>query len=98
MPDFDHTVRAKVTGLTPKTTYYYRFVAGSDISATGTTRTAPSANEANPRVRFAWFVCQNWSANHWQAMSLLAAETDSRLRRAPGLWCPGPREATTSPK
>ncbi|CDY75847.1 Phosphodiesterase/alkaline phosphatase D [Caballeronia glathei] len=76
VPDFDHTVRAKVTGLTPKTTYYYRFVAGSDISATGTTRTAPSANEANPRVRFAWFVCQNWSANHWQAMSLLAAETD----------------------
>ncbi|GJH17173.1 alkaline phosphatase D family protein [Caballeronia novacaledonica] len=74
--DYDFTVRTKVTGLTAKTTYYYRFVAGSDVSVTGTTRTAPAANEAIPQLRFAWFVCQNWSANHWQAMSLLAAETD----------------------
>jgi alkaline phosphatase D len=74
--DYDFTVRTKVTGLAAKTTYYYRFVAGSDISATGTTRTAAAANEAIPQLRFAWFVCQNWSANHWQAMSLLAAETD----------------------
>ena len=76
VPDYDFTVRAKVTGLAAKTTYYYRFVAGSDISVTGTTRTAATATEAIPQLRFAWFVCQNWSANHWQAMSLLAAETD----------------------
>ncbi|GJH12604.1 alkaline phosphatase D family protein [Caballeronia novacaledonica] len=76
VPDYDFTVRTKVTGLAAKTTYYYRFVAGSDVSVTGTTRTAPAANEAIPQLRFAWFVCQNWSANHWQAMSLLAAETD----------------------
>ncbi|BAN24877.1 alkaline phosphatase D family protein [Caballeronia insecticola] len=74
--DYDFTVRAKVTGLTAKTTYYYRFVAGSDVSAMGTTRTAAAAGESIPQLRFAWFVCQNWSANHWQAMSLLAAETD----------------------
>jgi alkaline phosphatase D len=73
---YDFTVRAKVTGLTPKTTYYYRFVAGGDVSATGTMRTAASSSEAIPQLRFAWFVCQNWSANHWQAMNLLAAETD----------------------
>ncbi|SOE81813.1 Phosphodiesterase/alkaline phosphatase D [Caballeronia arationis] len=76
LPDYDFTVRTKVTGLAAKTTYYYRFVAGSDVSPMGTTRTAPAASEANPQVRFAWFVCQNWSANHWQAMSLLATETD----------------------
>ncbi|CAL8475788.1 alkaline phosphatase [Caballeronia sp. S22] len=76
VPDYDFTVRTKVTGLAAKTTYYYRFVAGSDVSVTGTTRTAPAANEAISQLRFAWFVCQNWSANHWQAMSLLAAETD----------------------
>ncbi|WP_244816558.1 alkaline phosphatase [Caballeronia sp. Lep1P3] len=74
--DYDFTVRAKVTGLTAKTTYYYRFVAGGDISATGTTRTAAAANDALPQLRFAWFVCQNWSVNHWQALTLLAAETD----------------------
>ncbi|SAK91152.1 Alkaline phosphatase D precursor [Caballeronia calidae] len=76
VPAYDFTVRAKVTGLAAKTTYYYRFVAGGDVSVTGTTRTAAAANDAIARLRFAWFVCQNWSANHWQAMSLLAAETD----------------------
>ncbi|MFL9911213.1 alkaline phosphatase D family protein [Paraburkholderia sp. RL17-337-BIB-A] len=76
IPTYDYTVRAKVTGLVAKTTYYYRFVAGSDISPIGTTRTAPAAGDANQQVRFAWFTCQNWSANHWQAMTLMAAETD----------------------
>ncbi len=76
VPDYDFTVRAKVTNLAPKTTYYYRFITGGDISPMGTTRTAASAGEAIPQLRFAWFVCQNWSANHWQAMSLMAAETD----------------------
>lgn len=76
IPDYDFTVRAKVTGLSAKTTYYYRFIAGSDISATGTTRTAAAATESLAQLRFAWFVCQNWSVNHWQALTLLAAETD----------------------
>ncbi|HSR95710.1 MAG TPA: PhoD-like phosphatase N-terminal domain-containing protein, partial [Kofleriaceae bacterium] len=37
----DHTVRVLVTGLSPATDYYYRFVAGQD-SITGRTRTAPA--------------------------------------------------------
>ncbi|MDR5857222.1 alkaline phosphatase D family protein [Caballeronia sp. LZ062] len=76
IPDYDFTVRAKVTGLSAKTTYYYRFIAGGDVSATGTTRTAAAATETLSQLRFAWFVCQNWSVNHWQALTLLAAETD----------------------
>ncbi|HKT63821.1 MAG TPA: alkaline phosphatase D family protein, partial [Burkholderia sp.] len=73
---YDFTVRAKVTALAPKTIYHYRFVAGDDVSVTGVARTAPEANEANERVRFAWLTCQDWSVNHWQAMTLLAAERD----------------------
>ncbi|KVN84916.1 alkaline phosphatase D family protein [Burkholderia ubonensis] len=73
---YDFTVRAKVTALSPKTTYHYRFVAGDDVSVTGVARTAPDANEANDRIRFAWLTCQDWSVNHWQAMTLLAAESD----------------------
>lgn len=76
LDSFDFTVRAKVTGLLPKTRYYYRFVAGRDVSVTGTTCTAPSPTDANTRVRFAWLTCQDWSVNHWQAMVLMAAETD----------------------
>ena len=32
------------------------------------------ASASNSQVRFAWFTCQDWSVNHWQAMSLLAQE------------------------
>jgi alkaline phosphatase D len=73
---YDFTVRAKVTGLAPKTAYHYRFIAGSDISPAGAARTAPAVSEHNERVRFAWLTCQDWSVNHWQAMSLIAAESD----------------------
>jgi alkaline phosphatase D len=71
---YDFTVRAKVTNLTPGTTYFYRFVAGSDNSATGQTKTAPGATTTPTQMRFAWFTCQDWSVNHWAAMDLIAAE------------------------
>jgi len=71
---YDFTVRAKVTALTPETRYYYRFVAGSDFSVAGQTKTAPAATASNDVVRFAWLTCQDWSANHWAAMDMLAAE------------------------
>ena len=71
---YDFTVRAKVTGLAPATRLYYRFLAGGDTSAVGTTRTAPAAATTNAQVRFAWFTCQDWSVNHWGAMSLMAQE------------------------
>ena len=73
---FDRTVRAKVTGLSPDTRYFFRFVAGSDVSATGRTRTAPAADSQRQQLRFAWFTCQDWLINHWGALDLLAAEDD----------------------
>ncbi|MBN3722612.1 alkaline phosphatase D family protein [Burkholderia sp. Ac-20379] len=76
LPDFDFTVRAKVTGLNAAATYYYRFVAGGDVSAAGTAKTAPAAGSSVSKVRFAWFTCQDWTVNHWQALSLIAAESD----------------------
>lgn len=71
---YDYTVRAKVTGLAPDTRYWYRFVAGSDVSAIGQTKTAPAAASAPSQLRFAWMTCQDWSINHWAAMELIAAE------------------------
>jgi alkaline phosphatase D len=71
---YDFTVRAKVTGLPAATTLFYRFVAGSDLSPVGRSRTAPAPDAAVPQLRFAWLSCQDWSVNHWQALSLLAAE------------------------
>ncbi|WGS47923.1 PhoD-like phosphatase N-terminal domain-containing protein (plasmid) [Burkholderia sp. JSH-S8] len=58
---YDRTARVKVTALSPKTSYHYRFVAGDAVSVTGAARTAPDADAANDRVRFAWLTCQDWN-------------------------------------
>ncbi len=71
---YDFTVRAKVTGLTPGTRYYYRFSSGQDKSVAGQTKTAPAAATSPAQMKFAWLTCQDWSVNHWAAMDLIAAE------------------------
>ncbi|HEX7690154.1 MAG TPA: alkaline phosphatase D family protein [Burkholderiaceae bacterium] len=72
---YDHTVRAKVTGLPPATPLFYRFRAGADTSAVGNAKTAPAAGASVAQMNFAWFTCQDWSVNHWGAMSLLGQES-----------------------
>ncbi|MCS0808419.1 alkaline phosphatase D family protein [Massilia agilis] len=74
LPAWDYTVRAKVTGLSPGTPYYYRFVAGANTSPVGMARTAPAASSTPQSLRFAWLSCQDWSYNHWGAFTLLAQE------------------------
>jgi alkaline phosphatase D len=73
---WDNTLRAKLTGLPANTPLYYRFVAGADVSPVGRAKTAPAATATVASAKFAWFTCQDWSVNHWGAMSLLAAEPD----------------------
>ena len=73
-PVWDHTVRAKVTGLQPGRMYHYRFIAGGDTSPVGRARTAPAPGASSRELKIGWFNCQDWSVNHWGAMSLLAAE------------------------
>ena len=72
--DWDNTLRAKITGLPANTPLYYRFIAGSDTSPVGRAKTAPAPGANVAQVRFGWFTCQDWSINHWGAMSLLAQE------------------------
>lgn len=71
---YDFTVRAKVTNLTPSTPYFYRFVAGQDISTVGQSKTTPAATATPAELKFAWLTCQDWSVNHWGAMEMLAKE------------------------
>jgi len=71
---YDFTVRHKLTGLVAGTPYWYRFTAGSDVSPVGRAKTAPAAASAVARLRFGCFTCQDWSNNHWQAMTLMANE------------------------
>jgi len=74
LPDWDYTLRNKVTGLAAATTYYYRFVAGGTASQVGRTRTAPAAGTPLAQLKFAFITCQDWSVNHWAGMEELAAQ------------------------
>ncbi|MES2117152.1 MAG: alkaline phosphatase D family protein, partial [Pseudomonadota bacterium] len=71
---FDNTVRHKVTGLTAGTTYFYQFVAGDVRSNVGRCKTAPAADADVSQLQFAYMTCQDWSINHWGAMSNIATE------------------------
>ncbi len=71
---YDFTVRAKVTNLSAATPYFYRFVAGQDVSPVGQSKTTPANNSTPAQLKFAWITCQDWSVNHWGAMELLANE------------------------
>ena len=49
----DFTVQVQVTGLQPGTTYFYRWLMGSDTSDTGRFKTPP-ASGADQTIRFAY--------------------------------------------
>ncbi|CAB3749066.1 alkaline phosphatase D family protein [Paraburkholderia humisilvae] len=73
-PQWDYTVRSKVTGLAANTVYYYRFGAGAATSMTGRTWTAPVTGQSLAQLKFAYLCCQDWSVNHWAAFDTLQNE------------------------
>jgi alkaline phosphatase D len=70
-------VKVRVDGLTPSTTYYYRFtlVSGStrQSSRVGRTRTAPDP-DADSEVSFAVFSCQDFGGKYYHAYRHLAEQ------------------------
>lgn len=72
--DFDHTVRHRVSGLSPATVYYYQFVAGDVRSHLGRFKTAPARSADVAQLRFAMLTCQDWSINHWGAFTDVAQQ------------------------
>ncbi|WP_328860258.1 alkaline phosphatase D family protein [Streptomyces sp. NBC_00306] len=72
----DHTVKADVRGLRPATVYWFRFTAGTTVSAVGRTRTAPATEAATSGVRFGVVSCANWEAGYFSAYRHLAARAD----------------------
>ena len=73
---FDRCVKAKVRGLTPATTYYYRFIHtradGRYVGPVGRTRTAPAA-DADARLRFAVVSCQDFNGRYYNGYAHMAA-------------------------
>jgi alkaline phosphatase D len=73
-PDWNYTLRHKVTGLSANTIYFYRFIAGGVTSMTGRTWTLPTAGQALSQLKFAVVSCQDWSVNHWAAFDAIQSE------------------------
>ncbi len=71
---YDNSLRHKVSGLKPATTYFYQFVAGDNRSNIGRFKTAPAADADIDALKFAFMTCQDWSVNHWAGMSSLLAD------------------------
>jgi alkaline phosphatase D len=71
----DHTLRLKVTGLSPYTHYYYRFSALGVMTPTGRTKTAPTAGD-DVGVRFAFASCQDYNGRYYHAYKALLEEPE----------------------
>lgn len=78
-PELDHTVKVDVTGLSPATTYYYRFTLGDEHSITGRTRTAPAPGNPTTQVRIAAMSCSSYWSSMWSGFDNLAARNDIDL-------------------
>jgi alkaline phosphatase D len=78
-PDRDHTVKVDVAGLTPATTYWYRFGLSGTWSPTARTMTAPAADAAITRLKAGVVSCANWEAGYFAAYRHLAERGDLNL-------------------
>jgi alkaline phosphatase D len=72
-PERAHSVHVEVIGLEPARWYFYRFIAGDEVSPVGRTRTAPAAQEL-PQLRFGLGSCQHFEHGYYAAHRHLAAE------------------------
>lgn len=72
----DHTVKVDVRGLRPATAYWYRFTAGTAVTPSARTRTAPAPDATAANVRFGVVSCANWEAGHFSAYRHLAGRAD----------------------
>jgi alkaline phosphatase D len=73
-PEYNHTVHIEVDGLEPDYAYFYRFRAGTWISPTGRTRTAPERTAATAALTIAAVSCQAYHDGYYTAHRHLAED------------------------
>ncbi len=62
-----HSVHVDVRGLRAGRPYFYRFIAGDEVSAVGRTVTAPAAGTMPGRLRFAIGSCQHYEQGYFNS-------------------------------
>ncbi|MFS8201701.1 alkaline phosphatase D family protein [Streptomyces sp. CWNU-52B] len=73
-PEFHHSVHVEVGHLDSDRVFYYRFRAGSWVSETGRTRTAPSSRARVDELRLAAVSCQAYHEGYFTAYRHLAED------------------------
>jgi len=73
-PAWAHSVHVEVSGLEPARWYFYRFLAGDEVSPVGRTRTAPVATELPQQLRLGVGSCQHFEHGYYAAHRHLNAE------------------------
>ena len=73
-PELGHSIHAEVSGLEPAREYWYRFRCGDEVSPVGRTRTAPAADTAIDRLRFAVCGCSHYETGYFSAYGRIAEE------------------------
>jgi alkaline phosphatase D len=79
-PANDSTVKVLVGGLSPGTTYWYRFTTGGEDSPVGRTRTLPAPGAPTGELRLAFASCQAYGCGfyaNWRHIA--AADLDAVL-------------------
>jgi alkaline phosphatase D len=66
-PAWGHSVHVEVRGLAPGRAYWYRFIAGGEVSPVGRTRTAPAPGQAVDKLRLCFGSCQKYEVGHYAA-------------------------------
>jgi len=73
-PDWAHSVHVETRALQADRWYWYRFRAGDAESPVGRTRTAPAADAAASRLRFAFASCQQYEQGWFAAHRHMAGD------------------------
>jgi alkaline phosphatase D len=74
LPAQAHSVHVEVSGLDLARWYFYRFIAGDEVSPIGRTRTAPGSAESPQQLRFGLGSCQHFEQGYFAAHRHLNAE------------------------
>lgn len=62
-----HAVHVEVPNLEPDRWYFYRFMSGDAVSATGRTRTFPAPGAVVSKLRLSYASCQHWEHGYFAA-------------------------------
>jgi alkaline phosphatase D len=76
-PERDYTVKVDAVGLQAASTYFYRFVSGSDRSPVGRTKTLPVGGVS--QARLAVVSCANFPGGYFNVYADIAKRTDLDL-------------------